>query len=119
MNQKVKNSKRLTFIPKHIDPRDPVKREITAEIINMSLMMQDSGTTPYRYIRRAMKCLAGGEYDKACNWLQYADSFSGVFWEKDSADDEAFRVNIGILRPMFLFLTERFEELRPEKDQEE
>ncbi len=119
MTQLVENSKRLTFIPKHIDPRDPVIREITPEIVNLSLMMKDSGDTPYRYIRRAMMFLVKGDYYNACSELRYADKFSGVFWKENTADDEAFRVTISVLRLQFIFLIERFKELRLEKDQEE
>jgi len=85
----------------------------------MSMLMKDSETTPYRYIRRAMACLVKGDYDNACNWLTYADNFTGVFWTPFSAEDEAFKTSIGVLRLHFLFLIEKFKELKPEKDQEE
>jgi len=114
MNQAMK-----VTIPKHIDPREVVKETPTAEIINMTFMMQDNGTTPYRYLRRALMWLVKGDYERAYKWLDYAAKFDGVFWPEDSEDNKAYRITIKTWRVQFYFLPEKFKELRPENDPEE
>jgi len=112
MNQKVN-------IPKHIDPREAVKKVPTPEILSMTLLMQDGGTTPYRYIRRALMHLVKGDYETAYKWLDYASKFDGVFWPEDSEDNQAYRLTIKTQRVQFYFLPEKFKELKPENDLEE
>ncbi|PKL17901.1 MAG: hypothetical protein CVV49_08975 [Spirochaetae bacterium HGW-Spirochaetae-5] len=117
MNHKSNNES--IKLPKHIDPREFVPSEPTAEIITMSFMMEDSKTTPYRYIRRALGLLVKGNYDEANICLDYASKFCGVFWPEGSKDNEAYKLTIQSMRIQFYFLPEKFRELKPEKDLEE
>jgi hypothetical protein len=82
-------------------------------------MMEDSKTTPYRYLRRALMWLVKGEYEQAYKSLDYASKFIGVFWAKGSIEDEEFKLTIETWRVQFYFLPEKFKQLKPEKDQEE
>ena len=109
------SGKVLSNVIKHIDPREPVKRQpVGDEIIELSAMMRTSGTTPYRFIRRGISCLARGDFIQACDWLDYAEGFTGVFWPARSDDNAAFKTAIDLLRLQFLFLGEKFKELRPD-----
>lgn len=118
MNQKVDN-KMVIKLPKHIDPRERVENQVTTEIINMTFMMKDSGSTPYRYIRRAFLCLASGKYGIACDWLTYAEKFVNVFWPEGSTENEALKLTINTQRIQFLFLVEKFQELKIDPSEEE
>ena len=113
MDQKTEADKDVK-IPVHIDPREIVKEFPVDDIIKMAEMMKDSGSTPYRYIRRAFKCLAEGDYGTACGWIEYTDRFLYLFYPPKSEENDALKTTIDILRPMFLFLGEKFKELRPE-----
>lgn len=109
------NSGKIMKELKHIDPREPIKRQpITNEAIELSAMMHASDTTPYRYIRRGLDCLVKGDFSQACSWLDHAESFIGVFWPARSEDDTAYKMCIHTLRVHFLFLGEKFKELKPE-----
>lgn len=100
---------------KHIDPREPFKRRpVSDEAVELSAMMKASKTTPYRYIRRGMLALAKGEFHQACSWLDYAEGFVGVFWSARSDDNSKYKLAIDTLRLQFLFLGEKFSELKPD-----
>jgi len=111
MNQRIN-------IPEHIDPREFIKTEPTVEILTMSFMMEDSKTTPYRFVRRALMFLVKGDYDQANKCLDYAAKFCGVFWPESSRENEAYELTIKTLRIQFYFLPGKFKELRPEKEEE-
>lgn len=105
MNQKIVN------VPQHIDPRELVVRDTTTETLELAALMKQSGNTPYRYIRRAMKCLAEGRYSDSYNWLSRAEEFMEIFYTPGSDDSEAYNLTVGTLRLQFLFLTEKFKEI--------
>jgi len=110
MNQAMK-----VTIPKHIDPREIVRKAPTTEIINLSMMMKSSGSTPFRYVKAAFKRLTEGDYKQAMQWLDYARDFVGVFWPEGSEEDNDFKYQLGFLGITMLFLIEKFEDLKPEE----
>jgi hypothetical protein len=104
-----------TTIPEHIDPREIAAKGPTTEILNLSNMMKASGTNPYRYVKAAFKKLAEGEYDQALEWMNYARDFAGVFYRKDSKENENYIFNLNMLGITLLLLIEKFKDLKPEE----
>lgn len=108
-----------TKIPKHIDPRELRKKALEADktdLRNLAVLMKESGSTPWRYVRASYKKLVEGEYEQAWNWLNYAGEFAGIFYEEDSPEDEQYRDEINLLKYQLLVLIERFKSLRPEEE---
>lgn len=93
---------------KHIDPREIVKQPASDEIIKLSKMMKDSGSNPYRYVRKAFLKLVEGDFGSAVDWLQHAADFEGVFFKPGTDENELFRHEIMMMRYTILFLCEKF-----------
>lgn len=104
-----------TTIPKHVDPREIVKKVPSADVINMSNMMKASGSTPWRYVRAAFKKLVEGDYDQAAKWMDYASDFAGVFYKEGSEENTNYKFQIGMLSITLLSLEEKFKDLKPEE----
>src|SRR5574343_1114064 len=103
-------------LPVHIDPREINKKPVSEETKNLAEMMKQSGSSPYRYIRRAVKALGSGDFAAALDWIDLAADFEGVFYAPHSDENERFATAINMLRYTFLFLIEMFERLPAEAE---
>lgn len=106
-------------IPEHIDPRELVKKALETDktdIDNLCVLMKQSGSTPWRYVRDSLKKLVKGDYDQAWRMLNYAGEFTGRFYAPGSDEDELYKSQVEILKYTILVLSEEFGKLRPEEE---
>jgi len=98
----------------HIDPRE-ARKPVVCEAKDLTEKMRQARTSPYRYIRNAMSAMVKGEYQNAFDWLVYAEGFVDVFYLPGSLDNRAFTECIKSLKLEYLFLSEKFQALKPEE----
>lgn len=106
----------MNHVVKHIDPREILEELPVDDYRKMSKMMKSNGNTPYRYIRRAFKCLGNEDYETAADWITYAGKFINIYYRKNSKANENFKLTVETLRIQFDFLRKQFMQLHPDKD---
>jgi len=77
----------------------------------MTSLLKQHGTTPYIYIKIALRYLAEDEYDKAIFFFDYASSFGGIFYTEGTTENTEFLLEMQLLKITALFLVNKFKNI--------
>ncbi len=89
----------------------PLALDSKGTSVFISEILKRLDVTPYIYVRNSLRQLVQGEYKEAYRLLELAGGFEGVFYEKNTAENEDYAKTIELLKYIELHLADEFKKL--------